>query len=188
MKRTVSGFYALIVTAAIATCSLSACKKDSSTPGGGGGSSSGLSSGQASIQFNTSAAFGGKTEFKSNQPAQSKVVKAPQGTKTNITFNAVQMDGTKLSTAMLTVIIPQDASSGIAGKFDEGHKGDAYAVLLIGSSEAGSNLQSFASSTGNFTVTKLTDTEIEGTFDTYCENTTTKTNITLSNGKFAGKF
>lgn len=175
-----------MATTALCVVLLTGCKKDSDD-----GDSGGLSSGGASIQFNTNNSFGGKNEFKSNSKEQSKVIKAVNGNRTQITFSCVEANLPRLSTATLTLIIPQGsstASSAITGKFENTASASTQAQLLIGSSNAGSGVESYASGTGNFSITKLTDSEIEGTFDANCVNNTTKTNISLSNGKFAGKF
>lgn len=177
----------LFTTIILSTLILSACKKDN----GGDGGSGGLASGGASIQFNTSSTFGGKSEFKSNAKDQSRVVKVNNLNRTQITFTCVETNLPRLSTATLTLIIAQGSSTttgAISGKFENGSSAATQGQLLIGSSNAGTGSESYASSTGNFTITKLTDSEIEGSFDAYCINNTTKTNITLSNGKFAGKF
>jgi hypothetical protein len=173
-------------TAILSIFILSGCKKDNNN-----GDSSGLASGGASIQFNTSSSFGGKNEFKSNTKEQSKVIKVNNLNRTQITFTCVETNLPRLSTATLTLIVAQGSGTNggaISGKFENGASAATQGQLLIGSSNAGSGTESYASSTGNFTITKLTNSEIEGIFDAACINNTTKTNISLSNGKFAGKF
>lgn len=143
------------------------------------------------IQFTTNKSFGGKNEFKSNSPDQSKVIKINNLNKTQITFTCVEVNLPRLSTATLTLLVPQDATTAqgsLSGKFENGSGAATQAQLLIGSSNAGANQESYASSTGNFTITKLTDQEIVGHFDAHCINQSTQTNIGLSNGTFSGRF
>ncbi|MGN7784581.1 hypothetical protein ACTJIJ_08645 [Niabella sp. 22666] len=175
-----------IAATALWAALLTGCKKDN-----GSGDSGGLSSGEASIQFNTNSSFGGKNEFKSTSKEQSKVIKVNNLNRTQITFSCVEANLPRLSTATLTLIVAQGSntnSGAITGKFENNASASTHGQLLIGSSNAGSATESYASSSGNFTITKLTDSEVEGTFDAACINNTTKTNISLSNGKFAGKF
>ncbi|MCH5715388.1 hypothetical protein [Niabella hibiscisoli] len=186
MTQTQTTFKRIFATIILSAFIFASCKKDSS-----GGSSDNLASGGASIQFNTSSSFGGKNEFKSNAKEQSKVIKVNNMSRTQITFTCVETNLPRLSTATLTLIVAQGSSTisgAISGKFENGASAATQGQLLIGSSNAGSGAESYASSTGNFTITKLTDSEIEGTFDAACINNTTKTNISLSSGKFAGKF
>lgn len=186
MTKTNNTLKCTLVTIMLSAVVLISCKKDN-----GGGGNNDLASGGASIQFNTSSSFGGKNEFKSNTKEQSKVIKINNLNRTQITFTCVETNLPRLSTATLTLIVAQGSttsSGAITGKFENGSSAATQGQLLIGSSNAGSNAESYASSTGNFTITKLTDSEIEGTFDSYCVNNTTKANISLSSGKFTGKF
>ncbi len=184
MTRTSTTLKRVLAAAILTAVIFASCKKE-------GAGKNDLASGGAFIQFNTSSSFGGKNEFKSNTNEQSRVIKANNASKTQITFTCVETNLPRLSTAQLTLLIPQGAttSSGpITGKFENGSSAATQGQLLIGSSNAGSGAESYASSTGNFTITKLTETEIEGSFNAVCVNYTTKTNITLTNGKFSGKF
>lgn len=157
----------------------------------GGGTDTNLASGQSSLEFNTNIDFGGSREYRSNTPMQSKTIKGTQATKDNITLVAIQSNGTQIATAQLSLLVPVGStttSGSISGKFENGSTASTQAVLVIGSSNAGSNQKSYTSKTGNFTITKLTATELEGSFDAVCENSTTNESITLTNGKFIGKF
>lgn len=172
-------FFTAILLAAFA---FTACKKS------GSGDDSGASLGKASIQFSTSKSFGGKNEFKSNSVTGGVVSKANTVNKTQISITAIQMNGTQIGTAMLVLHVPQGHTGAISGKFENGSTANTQAVLTIGISNAGTSQEAYTSKTGNFNITRLTDKEIEGTFDAHCINETTNTNINLSNGKFSGKF
>jgi len=156
------------------------CKKE------GGNEGPGI--GKASIQFSTNKSFGGKNEFKSNTAAGAMAVKVNTGSRMQITITAIQTNGTQIGTAQLSIHLPQNQSGPISAKFENNSQAGTGAVLQIGVGNLGSGQEAYASSTGNFNITKLTDTEVEGTFDAYCVNQSTNTNINLSNGKFSGKF
>ena len=179
IKKISSTLFILIVLLVVA------CNKK------GGTDNKNLSSGQSSLEFKTSTDFGGTNIFKSNSPLQSKIMKGQQGSKDNITIIAIQANGMKVSTGQLSLFVPTGATTSgalLTGKFDNGSNSSTKGVLVISTSNGGANQKSYASKTGNITITKLTATEIEGTFDGICENETTKENITLTNGIFAGKF
>ncbi|WP_018627170.1 hypothetical protein [Niabella aurantiaca] len=178
-KTTCNIFFTAILLAAF---TFTACKKS------GAGDDSDASLGKASIRFSTSKAFGGKNEFKSNSVTGGLVSKVNTVNKTQISITAVQMNGTQIGTAMLVIHLPQGQTGAISGKFENGSTASTQAVLTIGISNAGASQEAYASKTGNFSITRLTDNEIEGTFDAYCINETTNANINLSSGKFSGKF
>lgn len=144
--------------------------------------------GNASISFSTNKPFGGKSEFKSNGLAGAFSNKTNTVNRTQITITAIQTNGTQIGTAQLAIHVPLNHTGAISGTFENSSSGNTGAVLTIGISNAGTNQEAYTSKTGNFNITKLTDSEVEGTFDAYCVNESTSTNITLSNGKFSGKF
>ncbi len=179
IKTNCNIFFAAILLAAF---TFTGCKKS------GSGDDSGGTLGKASIQFSTNKAFGGKNEFKSNSVTGGVVSKINSLNKTQISITAIQMNGTQIGTAMLVIHVPQGQTGAISGKFENGSSASTQAVLTIGISNAGANQEAYTSKTGNFSITRLTDSEIEGTFDAYCITETTNTNINLSSGKFSGKF
>ncbi len=157
-----------------------ACKKE--------GGDNNLGIGKASIQFSTNKSFGGKNEYKSNTAAGSFANKTNTANRTQITITAIQTNGTQIGTAQLAIQVPLNHTGALSAKFENNNSTNTGAVLTIGVANLGSGQEAYTSSTGNFNITKLTDTEVEGTFDAYCVNETSNTNITLSNGKFSGKF
>jgi hypothetical protein len=170
----------LITYSFLAVFLLSGCKK----------SASGTDSvnGEASIQFSTDYLLGGKNEFKSNSTVGGFATKTNTDGKTQIIITAVQMDGQQIGTAMLTIYVPQNYSGAISGKFENGSTENTQAVLAIGITNAGVSQEEYTSVSGNYNITTLTGSEIEGTFDAYCKNETGGNNISLSSGKFSGKF
>lgn len=173
LKRLITGSF-------LAVFLFSGCKK----------SASGTDSvnGEAFIQFSTDYLFGGKNEFKSNSTVGGFATRTNTGGKTQIIITAVQMDGQQTGTAMLTIYVPQNYSGAISGKFENGSTANTQAVLALGITNAGVSQEEYTSVTGNYGITKLTGSEIEGTFDAYCKNETGGNNISLSSGKFSGKF
>ena len=181
MLKTVHFSKLIVLTTLLTTIVFSSCKKSSSA-----GSSTTV--GKSSIQFSTNKSFGGKTEFKSNSAIGGIANRVNSSNRTQITITAIQTNGTQIGTSQLVLHTPLNHTGAISGKFENSSSANTGAVLAISISNAGANAEAYASQTGNFSITKLTDTEIEGTFDAYCINETTNTNITLSNGKFSGKF
>lgn len=158
----------------------SGCKKSASGTQG--------VNGDASIQFSTDYSFGGKNEFKSNSTVGGFASKTNTTGKTQVIITAVQMDGSQIGTAMLTIYVPQNFSGAINGKFENDDNQNTQAVLAISISNGGTNQESYTSISGNYNITQLTGSEIEGTFDAYCKNEGSGNNISLSSGKFSGKF
>lgn len=177
-KTKLSVLFSIVLLTSFAFTS---CKKDKDGESGGG-------AGKASIQFSTNKSFGGKNEFKSNTAAGAFANKSNTVNRTQITITTIQTSGLQIGNAQLAIHVPQNHTGAISGKFENGSSANTGAVLTISTSNAGSNMEAYASKTGNFSITKLTDSEIEGTFDAYCINESSNTNITLSNGKFSGKF
>jgi hypothetical protein len=180
MIRTNASLKGLMAAAILIASIFTSCKK--------GSSEENTSLGKASIQFSTNKSFGGKNEFKSNTAAGAFANKSNTVNRTQITITAIQSNGTQIGTAQFAIHVPLNHTGTISGKFENSSSANTGAVLTISTSNAGSNQESYASKTGNFNITKLTDSEVEGTFDAYCINETTNTNITLTNGKFSGKF
>lgn len=173
-------FRRLITCSFLAVSLFSGCKKSASGTEG--------VNGEAFIQFSTDYSFGGKNEFRSNSTVGGFATRTNTDGKTQILITAVQMDGSQIGTAMLTIYVPQDYSGAISGKFENSSTENTQAVLAIGISNAGMIQEGYTSVSGNYNITKLTGSEIEGTFDAYCKNETGGNNISLSSGKFSGKF
>ncbi|MBS1752362.1 MAG: hypothetical protein JST63_20865 [Bacteroidetes bacterium] len=144
--------------------------------------------GEAFIQFTTDYLLGGKYEFKSNSTIGGFATKTNTADKTKIIITAVQMDNPQIGTAMLTIYVPQNYSGAISGKFENSSNENTQSVLAISISTGGTIREDYTSIIGNYNITKLTGSEIEGSFDAYCKNETGGNNISISSGKFSGKF
>lgn len=173
-------FKRLITCSFLVVFIFSGCKKSASGTKG--------VNGDAFIQFSTDYLFGGKNEFKSNSTVGGFASRINAAGKTQIIITAVQMDGSQIAAAMLTIYVPQNYNGAISGKFENSSDENTHAVLAIGISNAGTNQEGYTSTSGNYNITQLTGAEIEGTFDAYCVNETSGNNISLSSGKFSGKF
>lgn len=173
-------FKRLITCSCLAVIIFSGCKKSASGNEG--------VNGEAFIQFSTDYLFGGKYEFKSNTTVGGFVSKTNIADKTKIIITAVQMDGSQTGTAMLTIFVPQNYSGAISGKFENNSDENTQSGIAISISNGGIISEDYTSTSGNYSITKLTSSEIEGSFDAYCKNEAGGNNISISNGKFSGKF
>lgn len=113
-----------------------------------------------------------------------------------ITLQDATMSGSgvnlKQRTATLNIILKAGsvkAGAGIAIQFEGGGLADNSAVLTIGGTNGGANIDGFTSKNGTLNITKISETEIEGNFSGTLESNANKAKLTtVSNGKFAAKF
>lgn len=167
------------------------CKKsdDAAVAAGAQGSGS-LSSGKASIVFNTSAAFAGGTSFSQSNTA-STLAQTSTGTFRTIALSATEVSGTSTRTAFLNISVPASAntvSGNLTGDFANPNNATILPVLTLTSTSGASNGIAYASQTGTCTITKLTATEIEGTFSCVVKDTNGTATLSVTSGSFAGKF
>lgn len=163
----------------------SACKKDDSN------NAKTLGLGKGSISFNTSS--GGFGNFSGGSSIQSTANFTANGVggRYQITILDYQTNGTSLKSAQLSILLKagSNTSNGsITGSFDANSNADVNPNLIIASSNGTTAGEGYSSKTGSITITKLTSTEIEGTFSGTFENQTENTTTEVTNGKFAGKF
>jgi hypothetical protein len=177
---------ALTLTAIAALLAFhTSCKKEDSNTGSG--SAAGLDAGKATMSFATTNGTIGSFNA-SNQTYNSAILSA--GTTTDqITITAAEA-GMSVKTAQLAITLPKSSSTtsgNITGDFSQPSGSTVKPVMTIsGGSISGS--EAFTSKTGTITITKLTATEVEGTFSGNFINNSTSTNTDVSNGSFAGKF
>jgi len=178
----------IFTTIIAATVLFASCKKDdnnNSNP-----TSSNIPAGQATISFNTDKDFGGTTSINIPASATTSAVRVNNGTKDQITLIAATTQGSSVSTANFSVYVDAGASTSagnITANFDNSVNND-IAVLAISNTSFAGQSASYASKTGTVTITKLSATEVEGTFSCNAVNESTNTNIGVTNGKFAAKF
>jgi hypothetical protein len=178
----------IFTTIIAATVLFASCKKDdnnNSNP-----TSSNIPAGQATISFNTDKDFGGTTSINIPPSVSTTSVRVNNGTRDQIALTAVQYQGSAISSAMLTVYVDAGASTSagnITANFNASGNANP-AVLLISNTSVSGQSTAYTSETGTVTITKLSATEVEGTFSCNAVNESTNANIGVTNGKFAAKF
>jgi hypothetical protein len=177
-----------LFTIIAATVLVASCKKDdnnNSNPG-----SSNIPAGQATISFNTDKDFGGTTSINIPASVSTTGIRANNGTMDQIAMVAAQYQGSAVSTANLSIFVDAGASTS-AGNISADFNGSGntnIAVLTISNTSVSGQSSAYTSETGTVTITKLSATEVEGTFSCNAVNESTSTNIGVTNGKFAAKF
>ncbi|MBS1588396.1 MAG: hypothetical protein JST52_02155 [Bacteroidetes bacterium] len=151
-----------------------------------------LAAGQATISFNTDKDFNGTTSINIKPGSTTSAVKSSSNSvNDNIVLTATSVDIStgKISTAQLAMYVPKNSTT-TSGNITVPFKGSStnFAVLTISNTNTGQSTPAYGMETGNVVITKLTATEIEGTFSGHATNDTENTSINLSNGHFAGKF
>lgn len=181
----------IAITAAIiaSTTLMFSCKKNdnnNSTP-----SASNITPGQCTISFDTDKDFAGTKSVKISPSVTTAAGKTTNGSKDQMTLTAAAYSGTTVSSASLSVFVSTGATTAngaINGNFNSSGSMNELAVLTISRTSVGGQTASYASKTGTFTITKLTTTELEGSFSCNAVNESENTSINVSNGKFAAKF
>lgn len=170
---------ALAGTMILATA-LTSCKKDSDSSSPAGSAS--LTAGQSLVKANISGAH--STNFESTNTISTA---AKAGGLIVITANK-QPSGTNLTVDNFVIYLPANITTGsykvtdvTSGIFQFGH------TPSLGAQTKGWQADDDGETVFNFTVTKVSDTEIEGTFSGDMTNDTDMTVITAS-GSFAAKF
>ncbi|MEO6671092.1 MAG: hypothetical protein ABIN36_16540 [Ferruginibacter sp.] len=162
------------------------CKKDKNESTG----SDALTSGRAKISFNSSPNFAGSSSYYSFNETTSTAITSAAGPYRLITLTTGYTSGSSSITSNVVSIklyVASDASTSsgnIAGDFDGSSTTLEPALDLV---IDGSTF--YEGESGTVTITKLTSTEVEGTFSgNIRELSPGSSNLTLTNGMFAGKF
>jgi hypothetical protein len=176
----------LLAAGTLAILATTSCKKDDNNGGGGSStapSASTLAAGTGYITFNTDKAFNGGTSHTYKEAAPYDQVKCiHNGNVANFAGMHSVVSGT--SATVSTVSLYVSATS--TGKLDFS-KSDAVFSIAVATS-AGTVQEAYAMDEGTLEVTKLSATEIEGTFSGKAVNETSNTSINISSGSFSGKF
>ncbi len=184
-------FYA---AALLGFTAFASCKKsddNNTTPGSGN-----LAAGKGAISFNSDIKFGAGTSYNGNNSLYTSATRQQSGTADQITIHTSQVSNTiNIDNAQIIFYVPHSAATATSGNitidFADVDKSNAttWGTLSLTSS-AGTTVNPgyiTEGGTGKFIITKLTATEIEGTFSGKLVNDDHGT-INLSNGAFAGKF
>jgi hypothetical protein len=181
----------MLVTATVML--LSSCKKSSDDNAGGGNSSSNLGAGKAGITLNTSADFAGGTSFSVINTATTTAMTGSSSALRNISLSATGISGVNTRTVMITIICPVDANTtggSLVGDLSLPNNATILPTITLSSTTGATPGIQYSSGdqSGTLTITKLTSTEIEGTFSGTVKDVNGTATMTVSNGTFAGKF
>ncbi|MEO8769866.1 MAG: hypothetical protein ABI402_07270 [Ferruginibacter sp.] len=174
----------------LAICStllVSSCKKDHPASATGSGN---LDAGKSSISFDNTGSFAGSSSFSLSNSVTNAALSNANGSIRNVSLSASEITGVNSRSVTLTIIVPPDAtttSGNITGDFAE-QNGTVYPALTLSSTNGTSPGTAYVSESGTCTITKLTSSEIEGTFSAVVKNDDGTQSLTISNGKFSGKF
>jgi autotransporter adhesin len=162
-----------------------ACNKHDSNPG-----SDQLDPGRAAIKFNTSADFGSSTAFNvSNTSATQTSIQNLGSAAKTITLTASDVNGGSEREVTLMLLVPNNASTSNGGIVIDLalRTGAPQGNLHMVESMAGFGGPGYLSESGTVTITKLTATDIQGTFSAHVVDPNSLS-LNVSNGSFSGKF
>jgi hypothetical protein len=185
MKKLLS--MSLLLVAAMAML-ITSCKKSSTSNPAGSGS---LGAGKSSISFNSSANYAGSTSFSQSNTALTSAQTLSSSSLRNVSLSASEVSGTSARLVTMTLILPADASTtggNINGDFSQPNGATFLPTLTLTSSSGATQGITYAAETGTCTITKLTATEVEGTFSGTVKDINGTATLSISNGTFAGKF
>ncbi|HPH84138.1 MAG TPA: hypothetical protein PLC48_01715 [Ferruginibacter sp.] len=173
------------------TLMLGGCKKSSDTPANNNPSASNLDAGKAIVKFTSNPGFGGATTFNisntTTTPTTATTLSSSSLRNVSISATDVNLSGTA-RIAQFLIILPVDASTSggnLTADFSLPNGATILPTLALTSSPSGAQ---YASESGTLTITKLTATEIEGTFSCTVKEVTGTATLSITEGSFAGKF
>jgi hypothetical protein len=180
--------FATMTVVLAATVLFTACKKDDAVAVNGNSSST-LDVGKAGIMFNSNTNFATSTAFNVRNTSTTDASSISNGSARLIRLAATEMSGTTMiRAALITITLPSTATTTNGNlTADLGAAGDIVADVSLTSNSGTTTGTTYDSQSGTLTITKLTATEIEGTFNTTVNGGGANTLI-LSGGSFAGKF
>jgi len=151
-----------------------------------------LKAGQCTISFDTDKDFNGTTSISIPASATTTANRSGSGTTEQLTLVATSVNTStfKATTAQLVIEVNKGATTSggnISVPFNGGGTNN-FAVITVSNTSAGQSTPAYSSESGTVTITKLSATDIEGTFTSHAVNESENTSINLTNGKFAGKF
>lgn len=177
----------LLTTAIGIAILFGSCKKaDDAINGGGSGD---LTPGKGKISFNTSAGFGGSNSFDGSNTLLSVALRQASTAYDQVSITSTVTEGTNVKTAMLTILCKKGLTTSggtINADFSNDASDDVFPQLTI--SNTANTAEAYASESGTVTITKLTMSEVEGTFSGHFINESQGTSTELTSGTFAGKF
>jgi hypothetical protein len=163
---------------------LFSCKKSSTST-----TSANLDAGKSSIAFTSNPAFAGSTSYNVSNTNLTHAITATNSGVRVVTLTTTELSGTNTRNAVLAIYLPDNASTSsgnITTNFNLS-SGSTYPTFALSSTTGGSSGPSYVATDGVVTITKLTSTEIAGTFAATMDDGGSST-LTLTSGSFAGKF
>jgi hypothetical protein len=184
------------MTVALAMAVLfSSCEKDDDTIDANANTSASLSAGRAGLVFNTNTNFVTNTAFDVRNTAQTQASSTTSGSLRNINLTAAEFTGSasfdsRVANVSIQLPIASTTAQGSLTSDLSNPGFDPRPAIITLSSNTGATLgTSYSSTSGTLTITKLTETEIEGVFNATVQATGGGTGtMTITNGSFAGKF
>ena len=176
-----------VMMAICATMFLTSCKKDHPSSATGSGN---LDAGKSSISFDNTGSFAGGSSFSLSNSVTNSALTNASGSIRNVSLSASEITGANSRSVTLTILVPPDASTtsgNLTGDFAS-PSASIYPALTLSSTNGMTPGTAYVSESGTCTITKLTASEVEGTFSAVVKNDDGTETLTISNGKFAGKF
>ncbi len=174
----------LISAAAFTSCS------DDDDPVVDGNSSATLTAGRAGIIFNTNTNWESNNVFNVRNTGTTMATSDVTGATREITLVATEIAGSLSRIATVYISLPatsSTASGNITADLSIPIGSTVVANVQLASIDGSTPGVSYDAASGNLTITKLTASEIEGTFSGTLDGGGANT-LVVSNGSFAGKF
>ena len=184
MKKIIS--LSLVIAGLMIT--VASCKKSSAAAATG---SSALTAGKSSISFTNTGSFSGGTTFSVSNISTTQATSSTGGSYRNIVLTATEISGSNSRTAGLIISVPVNASTAsgnLTGDFSNPGNATIIAALSLSSTTGATNGISYNSQSGTCVITKLTASEIEGTFSGVVKDVNGSGTLTCSSGNFSAKF
>ena len=178
------------VMMALALLSITSSCKKSNDPAPAAGSGS-LNAGKSAISFSNTGSFAGGTAFSVSNTAATQAASSAGGSSRSIVLSATEISGSNSRSAGFILSVPANASTtsgNLTGDFANPNNAVILPSLTLSSTTGATNGISYISQSGTCTITKLTATEIEGTFSCVVKDANGTTTLSLTGGTFAGKF
>ena len=177
------------VMMALALLSFTSCKKsDTTTPAAGSGS---LGAGKSSMSFSNTGSFAGGTTFSVSNTALTSAQTLTNALLRNVTLSASEVTGVNARISSLLLVLPATASTAsgdLVADFSLPNNATILPTLTLTSSSGAISGITYGSQTGTCTITKLTATEVEGSFSCVVKDVNSATTLSVTGGTFAGKF
>ncbi len=184
--------YLLLIIPAIIFC-FNACSKDDPAPINNNIDSTitvTVDSGKSQIGFGITPSYYGSNSFNVSNTVNTYAFSQTSNGVRQVQVKAVEQNGTNAKTVYMFMIFPQTAntnSGNISIDFSNPSTNPYTAKLILAYTQDTIQSPDYSSVTGNVTMTRLTNKEIEGTFQGTVSDTSGNV-LTVSGGTFQGRF